>query len=93
MEDRHPKKQVNTLGKQIRRSASNIFQKWRKEPKTSGRLWNFFLFVCIFFMTIMLYLSVEFVSEHVNWPVCQRRTSRGMCVFVGGGGGPGRVRF
>ena len=36
MENRHPKKQVNTLGKQIRRSASNIFQKWRKEPKTSG---------------------------------------------------------
>ena len=36
MEDRHPKKQVNTLGKQIRKSASNIFQKWRKEPKTSG---------------------------------------------------------
>ena len=36
MENRHPKKQVNTLGKQIRRSASNIFQKWRKEPTTSG---------------------------------------------------------
>ena len=37
MEDRHPKKQVNTLGKQITRSASNIFQKWRiKEPKPSG---------------------------------------------------------
>ena len=36
MEDGQPKKKVNTLGKQIRRSASNIFQKWRKEPKTSG---------------------------------------------------------
>ena len=36
MEDRQPKKKVNTLGKQIRRSASNIFQKWRKEPITSG---------------------------------------------------------
>ena len=36
MENRHPKKQVNTLGKQIRRSVSKIFQKWKKEPKTSG---------------------------------------------------------
>ncbi|KAM7449882.1 hypothetical protein ABFA07_002257 [Porites harrisoni] len=37
MENRHPKKQVNTLRKRIRRSASNTFQKWRKEPKTSGQ--------------------------------------------------------
>ena len=36
MENRHPKKQVNTLGKEIRRSASNIFQRWRKEPETPG---------------------------------------------------------
>ena len=36
MADRQPKKKVNTLREQIRRSASNIFQKWRKEPKTSG---------------------------------------------------------
>ena len=36
MENRHPKKQVLTLKEKIGRSASNMFEKWRKEPKTSG---------------------------------------------------------